>query len=274
MSAELLERIDDAAAGVRERLGTVPPVLVIAGSGLGEFAKQLTDQTAISYADLRHFPVSTVQGHAGTLVRGKSGSRDVLVMNGRKHLYEGADPRDVTLPLRALITAGVRTLIVSNAAGGLNPKFDVGDLMLITDHINFQFQNPLIGPNLDRMGPRFPDMSEPYSRRLQKLARETARELGINLREGVYLGGLGPSYETRAEVQVFRTIADVVGMSTVLETIVAVHAGVEVLGITCVTNTLVNSAEKTTHEEVMDVGRKSGLTFCRLVHGVIDRLPA
>jgi purine-nucleoside phosphorylase len=271
-AAELDQKIQEAAASAREALGAVPSVAVVAGSGLGAFARRLKDPVSVSYDRLRHFPVSTVVGHAGTLVRGTAGGREVVVMNGRKHLYEGADPQVATLPLRALLSAGVKTVILSNAAGGLNPRFEVGDLMLISDHINWQFRNPLIGQNLDRMGPRFPDMSQPYSRRLMALARESAAEQGITLREGVYWANMGPAYETKAEVQMLRQFADVVGMSTAIEDIVAVHAGAEVLGISVVTNTLVAATGPTTHDEVMETGRVAGERFCSLVEGVLRRL--
>lgn len=272
-AAELDQKIQEAAASAREALGTMPSVAVVAGSGLGAFAKRLANPVAVSYDRLRHFPVSTVVGHAGTLVRGTAGGREVVVMNGRKHLYEGVDPQVATLPLRALLSAGVKTVILSNAAGGLNPRFEVGDLMLISDHINWQFRNPLIGPNLDRMGPRFPDMSQPYSRRLMALARDAAAEQGITLREGVYWANMGPTYETKAEVQMLRQYADVVGMSTAIEDIAAVHAGAEVVGISVVTNTLVAATGPTTHDEVMETGRVAGERFCNLVEGILRRLP-
>ncbi len=273
-TSPLLQQIDEAAASVRTALGgDVPTTLVVAGSGLGGFAKTLANPVTIGYGDLKHFPVSTVVGHAGTLVKGLCAGKPILVMNGRKHLYEGVDVNVAVLPLRALLRAGVKTVILSNAAGGLNVKFNVGDLMLITDHVNNMYRNPLIGPNLDEVGPRFPDMSEPYSRELQALARAVALDLGVTLREGVYVGNLGPSYETQAEVQVLRTFADAVGMSTVPETTVAVHAGARVLGISLISNSLVLRTDaKTTHEEVMEAGKAAGDTFCRLVTGIMSRL--
>ncbi len=269
---DLLPKIDESAAALRARFGTLPDTLVIAGSGLGSFAKRARNATTVGYGDLPHFPVSTVVGHAGTLVVGEIGGRRTCVMNGRKHLYEGVDPEVAVHPLRALLRAGVRTVIVSNAAGGLNPAFDVGDLCLLSDHFNGMFRNPLIGPNIDVLGPRFPDLSEPYSRELRALAREVARELGIILREGVYWAGTGPSYETRAEVQMLRQFADVVGMSTAPEVLVAVHAGARVLGISVVTNSLVKSTGPTTHEEVVEVGKVSGERFSDLVEGILKRL--
>jgi purine-nucleoside phosphorylase len=272
-SSDLLQMTDDAAASVKEALGDVPPVLVVTGSGLGPFASTVENAVKVGYEKLRHFPVSTVVGHAGNLVKGTLGGKPLLVMSGRKHLYEGVDVTVATLPLRALLRAGVKTVILSNAAGGLNPRFDVGNLMLITDHVNFQFRNPLIGKNIDEMGPRFPDMSEPYSRELQKLARDTAQELGLLLREGVYVAGLGPSYETYAEVDMFRSFADAVGMSTVPETTLAVHAGARVLGISLITNSLVKRTHaQVTHEEVMETAREASDRFCKLVGKIIQKL--
>ncbi len=272
-SAEHLALLDETAASIKEAFGDIPEILVVAGSGLGAFGERLENAKAVSYDKLKNFPVSTVVGHAGKLMRGTAGGRDIMVMSGRKHLYEGVDVRVATLPLQAMLRAGVKTVILSNAAGSLNVKFAVGDLMLITDHINNMFKNPLIGPNLDDMGPRFPDMSEPYNRELQKVARETALDLGILLREGVYWGNLGPSYETQAEVQMLRQFADAVGMSTVPECIAATHAGARVLGISVLTNSLVLKTDaETTHEEVMETGRQVSDKFCNLVSTIISKL--
>jgi len=264
----------EATESVRAALGAIPPVLVVAGSGLGGFAGTLSGSREVSYDDLMHFPASTVVGHAGKLVKGSCAGREVLVMNGRKHLYEGVPPQTAVLPLRSLLAGGVRTVILSNAAGGLNVKFAVGDLMLISDQINWQFQNPLIGPNNAALGPRFPDMSTAYDPGLRALARETAMESGIVLREGVYWSNLGPTYETQAEVQMLRQFADAVGMSTAPETIAAVHAGARVLGISLITNSLVHRTDAvTTHDEVMETGRVAGETFARLVTALIGKLP-
>jgi purine-nucleoside phosphorylase len=194
-------------------------------------------------------------------------------MNGRKHLYEGVAPQDTVRPLRALLKAGVKTVVLSNAAGGLNVKFNVGDLMLILDHVNFQFRNPLVGPNIDELGPRFPDMSQPYSRRLQDLARRAAAEEKIILREGVYIAGLGPSYETQAEVMMLRQFGDAVGMSTAPETLAAVHGGAEVLGVSVITNSLVHKSDViTSHEEVIQIGREAGEKFARLVKQIVQTM--
>lgn len=266
-------RIHEASEAVTSRLAPVPSILIVAGSGLGGFAATLEQPVEVPYTGLPHFPASTVVGHAGKLVKGRCRGIDVLVMSGRKHLYEGVESTEATLPLRALLHAGVATVILSNAAGALNVRFDVGDLMLITDHINNMYRNPLIGPNLGGLGPRFPDMSEPYSRRLQAIAREVALSEGIPLREGVYIANMGPTYETQAEVQMLRQFGDVVGMSTVPEDLVAVHGGAQVLGISLVSNSLVRRTDVvTTHEEVMEAGREAAGRFNRLVGGIVERL--
>lgn len=272
-SASHLALIDEAAASVKARVGAVPPVLVVAGSGLGAFADRVEGAQSVGYGDLKHFPQSAVAGHAGKLVWGKVKGRPVIVMSGRKHVYEGVDVRLTVLPLRALVRAGVKTVILSNAAGGLSRQLAPGDLMLIDDHIALQHRNPLIGANIGEMGPRFPDMSAPYDRALMEIARRTAAELGIRLGEGVYLALTGPTYETQAEVQAYRTMADAVGMSTAAETIAAVHAGARVLGISAITNSHVQrTGVVTTHEEVMEIGKQVTGDFCRLVEGIIERL--
>ncbi|MDX1972247.1 MAG: purine-nucleoside phosphorylase [Candidatus Sumerlaeia bacterium] len=265
-----LEMLHQSAEAVKSRLGSVPETLVIAGSGLGQFADLLADSSSVSYEVLPHFPRSTVVGHAGKLVWGRIGSTPVVVMAGRKHLYEGVDIRETVIPLRSLILAGVRRVIVSNAAGGLNKQMLPGSLMLINDHVNMQFQNPLIGANLSELGPRFPDMSAPYDPVLMANARAAALRLGITLHEGVYVALSGPTYETAAEVGMLKMLGDAVGMSTVPETIVANHMGVPVLGITAITNSHVQRVvQKTTHEEVIAVGKQVGADFCRLVSEII-----
>jgi len=268
------QALTEATASVRGALGAIPSVLVVAGSGLGGFAGSLSGSKEVSYEDLRHFPASTVSGHAGKLVKGLCAGREILVMNGRKHLYEGVEAKVAAGPLMALLAGGVKTVILSNAAGGLNVKFAVGDLMLISDQINFQFCNPLIGSNNEALGPRFPDMSAAYDPELRALARQAAADHGIALREGVYWSNLGPTYETQAEVQMLRQFADAVGMSTAIETIAAVHAGARVLGISLITNSLVQRTDAvTTHEEVMETGRHAGETFTRLVTAIVAKLP-
>ncbi len=272
--AEHERLIREASASVRESVGDVPRVLVVAGSGLGALADRLEDARSVGYDKLLHFPASTVTGHAGRLAWGTLGGRRVLVMSGRKHVYEGVDVRETVLPLRALIVAGVETVILSNAAGGLSRQLPPGSLMLINDHVNMQFRWPLSGTNLDSLGPRFPDMSAPYDPELMALARRTAVELGIALGEGVYLALTGPTYETQAEVGMLRIFADAVGMSTVPETLAGVHAGARMLGISAITNSHVQrTVSVTTHEEVIEVGKQVSEKFCQLVEGIIQRLP-
>ncbi len=273
--AEYEAILGESVDALRKHSGEAPEVVVVAGSGLGGFAKHVAAESQVSYDAIPHFPRATVQGHEGMLVMGKLGGKRVAVMSGRKHLYEGVDPIVAVHPLRTLLQLGAKVVILSNAAGALNRFFVPGDLMLITDHINFPFRSGLLGPNLDSMGPRFPDMSEPYDRGLQEIAREVALEQGLSLREGVYVAVTGPSYETQAEVQMLRNLADAVGMSTVPETTVAVHAGARVLGISAITNsTVLKTDTVTTHEEVMETGRRVSAAFGKLVEGIIRRIPA
>lgn len=270
-------RIDEAAAVLSTRLangaGGVPEVLVVAGSGLGGFAARVQGALTIPYEAVPHFPQSTVAGHAGKLVAGTVAGHRVVVMSGRKHLYEGVETRVTVRAMRALIRAGVKTVILSNAAGGMNRLFKPGDLMLINDHINAQWRFALAGPNLDQMGERFPDMSAPYDRGLLAKARAAALRIGLKLHEGVYLALSGPTYETPAEVLAYRFMADAVGMSTVAETTAAVHAGARVLGVSAITNShVLKTGVVTSHEEVMEVGRAVGEAFGNLVEAVIGDL--
>lgn len=273
-SIEEQRRIDEAAGILSTRLGgSVPPVLVVAGSGLGGFAARVQGATTIAYDAIPHFPQSTVVGHAGKLVAGTVAGRRVVVMSGRKHLYEGVDTRITVRALRALIRGGVTTVILSNAAGGMNRLFKPGDLMLINDHINAQYRQALAGPNLTQMGERFPDMSAPYAPELLAKARAAALRIGLKLHEGVYLALTGPTYETPAEVLAYRFMADAVGMSTVAETTAAVHAGARVLGISAITNShVIKTGAVTSHEEVMEVGVAVGESFSNLVEAVIGDL--
>jgi purine-nucleoside phosphorylase len=269
-----IHEVKEVAEFLEQRFVRGPRVLVIAGSGLGGFVRSVKVDTTVSYAEIPHVGASTVAGHAGVVVQGKVGKSDIFLFNGRRHLYEGISPQAATLLLRAMLVAfPIQTVIISNAAGGLNPTFTVGDLMLISDHINWMFRNPLIGRNVDEWGPRFPDASELYSRELRSLAKEVALEIGLLLREGVYLGGLGPSYETRAEVTMLRLVfgADAVGMSTVPETLVANHMGRRVLGISFISNLLTVPAV-TTHEEVMENARLVESKFTRLLSALVPRL--
>ncbi|MAZ47310.1 MAG: purine-nucleoside phosphorylase [Halobacteriovoraceae bacterium] len=247
------------------------PVGVILGSGLGSFTDNLSDKVALSYQDIPNFSKTTVVGHAGELVKGSIANQTVLAMRGRFHLYEGHPVTSVVLPIRVLIQLGCKKIIITNAAGGINDKFHPADLVLISDHINFMGQNPLSGPNFEELGPRFPDMSEAYSPKLRNLAKTCGERLNIELKEGVYAGWLGPSYETPAEIRMLKTVgADLVGMSTVPETIAAQHAGAEVLGISCVTNYAAGiSHEKLSHADVKDVADKVKDRFGSLVTEII-----
>jgi purine-nucleoside phosphorylase len=247
---------------------------VVLGSGLGAFADALKDSTVIPYGELPNWPASRVVGHAGKLVAGVSGDRRVLALSGRVHFYEGHDLATVTFAMRVLGHAGVRTVIVTNAAGGINLEFGSGALMLIDDHINFMGTNPLIGPNDDRFGRRFPDMSEIYSKRLRGIAEEAARAQGLAIQHGVYVAVTGPSYETPAEIRAFRIWgADAVGMSTVPEAIVARHMGLEVLGISCISNMAAGILpQPLTEEEVIETTGRVRHSFIGLLEGVIARL--
>ena len=234
---QLKENVHAAAAFLTSRLNHAPEVGVITGTGLGNAVGVLEDAVTIDYGDIPHFPVSTVVGHSGQLTTGALAGHPIMVMQGRFHLYEGYSPGQVTFPVRVMQALGVRHLILSNAAGGMNAAFSQGDLMIIRDHINLTGENPLVGPNPDDWGPRFPDMTAAYDPALATLCREAGDSLGIALRDGVYAGLKGPSLETPAEIRYLKTIgADAVGFSTVMESISAVHAGMRVLGISTITN--------------------------------------
>jgi purine-nucleoside phosphorylase len=250
---------------------------VVLGSGLGAFGDELTERTDIPYSDIPGWPGSTAVGHAGKLMVGKLGSLGVAVMAGRAHLYEGYSPAQVTYGVRVLHQIGVRSMVFTNAAGGITLALARGGLVLISDHINLQGSNPLVGPNDDSLGPRFPDMSEAYSREYREAAKRVAAELCIFMPEGVYAAMLGPSYETPAEIRYLRAIgADVVGMSTVPEAIVANHMGMKVLGISCVTNMAagVIPHQKINHEEVLETGVMVRDTLVRFLKALLPRLEA
>ena len=267
-------QVASTAQYLRENLPGEARVAVIAGSGLGGFVRAVESKATLNYSDIPHIGDSTVAGHRGELVYGITAGIPVYVFNGRRHLYEGISPRDSTRLLRALLLAKpVEVVVISNAAGGLNPIFQVGDLMLIADQVNFTFCNPLLGPNRDDWGPRFPDLSNLYCRKLRSVARQAASEAGIVLREGVYLGALGPSYETRAEVRAMRMLfaADVVGMSTVTEAIVCAHMGRQVLGISYVSNLIIEPGV-TTHDEVIENSALVEPKFVRLLGNLLPRL--
>jgi purine-nucleoside phosphorylase len=268
------EHIDTAAAHIRARCGTLPDTAVVLGSGLGDFADRLRDAVAMPYGELPHWPASTVVGHSGRLVVGNIGSRRVAALAGRAHFYEGHDLATVVFAVRVMGRLGVKQLILTNAAGGINTGFAQGALMVIDDHINLLGSNPLVGPNDERLGARFPDMSEVYSLRLRRIADEAAAAAGVPVTHGVYVATHGPSYETPAEIRFFRGIgADAVGMSTVPEAIAARHMGLDVLGISCITNMAAGVLPgPLNHEEVMETARRVRGSFIALLEGIVDRL--
>lgn len=268
--------IAEAAKSIQVRVPIRPSVAVVLGSGLGAFAAELHSATEIPYGEIPGWPCSTAAGHAGKLVFGCLGSLEVAVMAGRAHLYEGYSQAQVTLGVRVLGSLGVRSFVFTNAAGGINLALARGGLVLISDHINLQGSNPLAGPNQDALGPRFPDMSEAYSSAYRKTAHQVAAELGIPLSEGVYAGVLGPSYETPAEIRYLRGIgADLVGMSTVPEVIVANHMGLKVLAISCVTNMAAGiSPHRINHQEVLETGAQVRDTLVRFLKALLPRLEA
>lgn len=269
-----LARVDEAAARLRERVGDVPPVAIVLGSGLGGFTARLADAVTVPYADLPHWPAPTVIGHMGAVVAGRVAGQRVLALSGRSHFYEGHALERVTFATRVLGRLGVRSLIVTNAAGGINDRFAAGTLMVIDDHINLMGRNPLVGPNDERLGPRFPDMSAVYTPRLRRIADEAAAAIRLPLAHGVYLAVTGPSYETPAEIRAFRTLgADAVGMSTVPEAIVARHMGLEVLGISCISNLAAGMEDVTlTADDVLATTTRVQGGFIQLVEAIIERL--
>ena len=277
MSAETVSWFDRASAAadaVRARRSETPDVAVVLGSGLGDFADTLQDAVHVPYADIPNWPVSTVVGHAGKLVLGRVGGRLVAALSGRVHAYEGHDQATVVFATRVMARLGVARLILTNAAGGINTGFRQGALMVIDDHINLTGSNPLIGPNDDRFGTRFPDMSEVYSRRLRAIADASAQAVGVPVSHGVYVAVHGPSYETPAEIRAFRSMgADAVGMSTVPEAIAARHAGMEVLGISCITNMAAGVLpQPLVHDEVMETARRVRGSVISLLEAIIGRL--
>ncbi len=267
--------IAEARRAIESRTALRPAIGVVLGSGLGAFADELTDRVDIPYSDIPGWPGSTAIGHAGKLIVGKLGDRDVAVMAGRAHLYEGYSAAQVTFGVRVLRSLGVESMVFTNAAGGINLAYERGGLVLISDHINLQGTNPLVGPNDDFFGPRFPDMSEAYSRAYREIAKRVAAELGVTVAEGVYAALLGPSYETPAEIRYLRAIgADLVGMSTALEVIAANHAGMKVVGISCVTNMAagVIPESKLVHEEVLEAGAMVRDTLVKFLKALVPRL--
>ena len=270
----IYENIKETAAAIERRCKLKPEVGVILGSGLGSVADHLTEVTTIPYAEIPHFYPTSIEGHSGQLILGKLNSVPVVMLQGRFHYYEGYSMEEVVFPTRVICALGIQTLLLTNAAGGINTAFRPGDLMIIEDHLNLMGDNPLKGMNLSQLGPRFPDLSDAYSKTCIEVLRATASELQIPIHQGVYGGLIGPTYETKAEVRMLRTLgADAVGMSTVPESIAANHLGVQVCGISCITNLAAGlSPAKLTHQEVMEVSKIGAEKLKRLLNTVIPRL--
>ena len=268
----MLERIQETADFLKSKMHTHPETAIILGTGLGSLANEITDKYEIGYETIPNFPVSTVEGHSGKLIFGKLGNKDIMAMQGRFHFYEGYSMKEVTFPIRVMRELGIKTLFVSNAAGGMNPSFEIGDLMIITDHINFFPEHPLRGKNIS-YGPRFPDMSEAYNKALIRKADEIANEKGIKVQHGIYIGTQGPTYETPAEYKMFRILgADAVGMSTVPEVIVANHCGIQVFGISVITDLGVEGKiVEVTHEDVQKAADAAQPLMTTIMRELINR---
>jgi purine-nucleoside phosphorylase len=270
-----LQAIQEATEYIKQKLTSIPSIGLILGSGLGVLAEEITNRIDIEYKDIPHFPVSTVVGHKGQLVIGTLKGQNVIAMQGRFHYYEGYSMEQVTFPVRVLKQLGIESLIITNAAGGINKSFVPGDLMIITDHINNMGTNPLIGPNIDELGTRFPDMSKVYDSTYIKHALECANVLNLNVKKGVYVGNTGPVYETPAEVNMLRSFgADAVGMSTVPEATVARHASIRVLGISCISNMAAGVLDQPlSHDEVIETTERVQENFLQFVKKVVHSLP-
>lgn len=269
-----MTKIKEATAYIRHIIDVKPQVGIVLGSGLGSFTKELQIEKEIQYADIPHFPVSTVEGHSGKLIFAELSGKKVVVMAGRFHFYEGYTPEEVVFPIRVLKMLGIEQLLLSNAAGGTNPGFKVGDLMIITDHIS-QFQvNPLIGKNLDELGTRFPDMTEPYKKLLIEKAKQIGASAGYDLKTGVYIGVTGPTFETKAEYKMLHILgADAVGMSTVQEVIAAVHMGLPVFAISVITDLGIREEENViTHEEVLQAAKEAEPKLTHIFKAMIAQL--
>lgn len=269
-----MNKIQESAAYIASKLGETPRVGIVLGSGLGGLAEAVEQPVAIEYREIPHFAVSTAPDHKGRFVAGRLAGKPVLCMQGRLHFYEGHGLTDVVHPVRVMKALGVQTLILTNAAGGVNPEFSVGDLMLLEDHINFMGNNPLIGKNDDELGPRFCDMTYAYDRQLRELAQQAARQENVELKRGVYLACTGPSFETPAEIRAFRILgADAVGMSTVPEVIAANHCGLRVLAFSLITNMAAGMLDQPlSGEEVIAIGARKGAELCRLVTAVLEKM--
>jgi len=271
----MIELIKSTTDFIKSKISITPQIGIILGSGLGGLGNKVENQIAISYKDIPNFPVSTVEGHSGKLIFGQLGGKNVVAMQGRFHYYEGYGMKEVTFPVRVMKMLGVEYLIVSNAAGGLNPKFKVGDLMIITDHINYFPENPLRGKNMEEFGPRFPDMSKVYNPELIKLAENIAAQNNIKVQKGVYIGSTGPTLETKAEYRLFRSFgADSTGMSTVPEVIVAHHQGMKCFGMSIITNVSEpeNPEDETTHEEVQNVAGTVEPLMTKIITKLIESI--
>ncbi|TCP69914.1 purine-nucleoside phosphorylase [Baia soyae] len=270
----MIQRIQEAKEFISSKTNQTYQFGLILGSGLGDLADKVENKVTIKYDEVPHFPVSTVEGHAGQLVLGTLAGKQVIAMQGRFHFYEGYSQQDVTFPVRVMKALGVETVLVTNAAGGMNADFHAGDLMLITDHINMTGSNPLIGPNFAELGPRFPDMSTAYTPELVEVAKRVAADQGVTVQQGVYAGISGPTYMTPAELIMLRNMGgDAIGMSTVPEVIVARHAGMKVLGITCITDMAIGEAlEPLTHEQVVEVANRTKPIFMNLVQGILKEV--
>lgn len=270
----MANKIEEAKKFIESKISAKPQLGLVLGSGLGVLADEIVNPVILPYTEIPGFTTSTVVGHKGQLVIGELEGKQVVAMQGRFHYYEGHGLDAITFPIRVMKAIGVDTIIVTNAAGGINESYKPGDLMLISDHINLTYRNPLIGPNDDQFGVRFPDMSEAYSKELRAIAKEVAASLGIRLQEGIYAGLLGPSYETPAEIRMLRMMGgDAVGMSTVPEVIVARHMNVKVLGISCISNMAAGILEQPlSHEEVMETTEKVKAQFLSLIHGIVAKL--
>lgn len=278
MSSNIIEQARnqraEAVSFIKECLPIEPEYLLILGTGLGQLAEEMTVELELPYEEIPHFPVSTVESHAGKLLIGDLGGKSVMAMQGRFHYYEGYSMNQIVFPIRVAKMLGIQTLLVSNACGGLNPNYERGDIMLINDHINFLGDNPLIGPNDPNLGPRFPDMSQPYTERLLSTAEQVALDAGIKMHQGVYLAVSGPMLETKAEYRYMRQLgADVVGMSTVPEVIAAVHMSMEVLGISVITDECFpDSLEPVSLDDVLEAAAMAEPHLTRIVVGVLERL--
>ena len=270
----MMQKIQDAVAYIKNKIGAEPVAGIVLGSGLGNFAEEINVEQEIAYGDIPHFPVSTVEGHKGKLIYGELGGKKIIAMAGRFHFYEGYPIQDIVFPIRVMKYLGIKTLFLSNAAGGTNPSFNVGDLMIIKDHISFFTPNPLVGKNVDELGPRFPDMSEPYSLSLIQKAKKIAAEAQIDIKEGVYVAVTGPTFETKAEYKFVNMMgADAVGMSTVQENITAVHMGLPVFAVSVITDLGMTEGNHTiTHQEVLEAARAAEPRLTHIFKTLIAQL--